>query len=252
LFMRITGVVALALFLSPSLGLRAAAEEGTGARALIDRAIAAAGGEARLGRFKAAEWTCKGTAHASTELTFTDHCFAQWPEQFRNESAFEAAGEKFERALILDSSQGWVKTGRSAVAMNDATRDEFRDKVHVLCLSATLLPLREKGVTLKALDEIQVDGRAAVGVSAAASGRPEVALYFDKEKSLLLKCERGVKDPLLGKVTEETYFSDYREAGGVQVARKVSVKRGGKPFLDWTVSDFRVRAKLDGGLFAAP
>lgn len=247
--MRITGVVALALLLSPAL---AAAAEDTAARALIDRAIAAAGGEAKLGKFKAAEWTCKGTAHAGKELTFTDHCFAQWPEQFRNESAVVAEGKKFERELVLDNARGWVKTGRSAVALNDAARDELRGKVHVLCLSATLLPLKEKGVTLKPLDEITIDGRAAAGVAASCAGRPDLSLYFDKEKGLLLKCERDVADPLLGKVTEETFFSDYRAADGVQVARKVSVRRGGKPFLDWTVSDFRVRTKLDRGLFAAP
>ncbi len=53
-------------------------------------------------------------------------------------------------------------------------------------------------------------------------------------------------------MSEETFFSDYHEVDGVQVARKVSVKRGGKPFLDWTVSDFQVRAKLDRALFAGP
>ena len=136
--------------------------------------------------------------------------------------------------------------------MNDDARDELRDKVHVLCLSATLLPLKDKGVTLKPLDEINIDGRAAEGVAATSSGRPELSLYFDKEKGLLLKCERTVNDPLLGKVTEETFFSDYHDVDGVQVAQKVSVKRGGKPFLDWTVADFRVREKLDRELFAAP
>ncbi len=247
--MRSTGIVAVALLLSAA-GHRAEAEDG--ARAVIDRAITAAGGAERLGRFKAAEWTCKGTAHASSELAFTDHCFAQWPEQFRTESAVEAAGRKFERALVLDGGRGWIKSEGSSVAMNDAARGELRDKVHALCLSATLLPLTEKGVTLKRLDEITVDGRAAAGVAASSEGKPELALYFDKDKGLLLKCERAVDDPLLGKVTEETFYSDYHEADGVQVARKVSVKRGGKPFLDWTVSDFRVRAKLDRGLFAAP
>jgi hypothetical protein len=250
--MRITGVVALALLLSPAFATWAAAEEAVAARALVERAIAATGGEARLGRFKAAEWTCKGTAHASTELAFTEHCFAQWPEQFRAESEIEARGEKLERELVLDGARGWVKTGGPAVALNDTARDELRDKVHVLCLSATLLPLLEKSVTLRPLDEITIDGRAAAGVSASSEGRPEVALYFDKEKGLLLKCARGVNDPLLGKVTEETFYTDYHEVDGVQVARKVSVKRGGKPFLDWTISDFRLRDKLDRGLFAAP
>src|SRR5581483_8395433 len=127
---------------------------------------AATGGEERLGRFKAAEWTCKGTAHASADLAFTDHCFAQWPEQFRNESAIEAAGQKFERALVLDGGRGWVRSEGSAVVMNDTARGELRDKVRLLCLSATLLPLKDKGVTLKPLDEITVAGRTAAGVAA--------------------------------------------------------------------------------------
>jgi hypothetical protein len=250
--MRTKGIVVFVLLFSSAFAGRAAAEQDTGARALVDRAIAAAGGEARLGRFKAAEWTCKGTAHASTDLTFTDRCFAHWPEQFRAESAVERTGEKIERALVLDGGRAWVKTDRAAVAMTDADRDELRDKVHVLCLSTTLLPLKDKGVTLKPLDEIKIDGRAAAGVSAVCPGRTDVAMYFDKEKGLLLKCERGVKDALLGSVTEETFFSDYHEVDGVQVAMKVSVKRGGKPFLDWTVSDFRIRARLDRDLFVAP
>jgi hypothetical protein len=250
--MRTTGIVTLALVLSSAAINRAPAEEAAGARALLDRAISAAGGETRLERFKAAEWTCKGTAHASTDLAFTEHCFAQWPEQFRNESVVEGGGQKLERALILDGSQGWIKVEKNAVVMNDAARDEFRDKVHVLRMSATLLPLKEKSVTLKPLDEIKIDGRAAVGLSAGCPGWPDLSLYFDKEKGLLLKCERTVKDPLLGKVSEETFFSDYHEVEGLQVAQKVSVRRGGKPFLDWAISDFRVRAKLDRALFAAP
>jgi hypothetical protein len=247
-----TGTVALALLLLPSLGRPAPAGERAEARDVIARAITAAGGEARLSRLKAAEWTCKGTAHASTALNFTDHYFAQWPEQFRHESAVEVGGQKFERFLVLDGTQGWLKSEGTRVALNDTARDELRDKVHVFRLAATLLPLKDKDVTLKTLDEVKIDGRAAAGVSVRFPGRPDLSLYFDKEKGLLLKCERTVNDALLGKVTEETFFSDYQEIDGIQVAKKVEVKRGGKAFIDWTVTDFRVRAKLDRGLFKAP
>ncbi len=247
--MRTTCLVALALLL---LGGAAPAGETTEARAVIDRAITAAGGEARLGRLKAAEWTCKGTAHASTALDFTERCFAQWPEQFRYESAVEVRGEKFQRALILNGARGWITSDGRTQDMGEVALAELRDKVHVLRLAVTLLPLKEKDVTLRPLDAVKVDGRAAIGVEASCDGRPDLRLYFDKEAGLLLKCERTVKDPLAGKVSEETFFSDYHEVDGVQVARKVSVKRGGKPFLDWTVSDFQVRAKLDRALFAGP
>jgi hypothetical protein len=251
--MRMKGIVALVVPLIFIIGRPAAAGEAADARAVIDRAITAVGGEAKLGRFKAAEWTCKGTAHAGTVLAFTDHCFVQWPEQFRHESAVEVRGEKLQRALILDGGHGWIKDDRGSAVMNDAARDELRDKVHVLHLAATLLPLTEKDVTLKPLDDVTIDGRAAAGVTATCAGRPELHLYFDKDKGLLVKCERTVKEPMTREnVTEETFFSDYHEVEGVQVARKVSVKRGGKPFLDWEVTDYRVRAKLDRGLFAAP
>jgi hypothetical protein len=233
-------------------GRPAGAEEAAEARAVIDRAIAAAGGEARLGRVKAAEWTCKGTAHASSDLAFTDHCFAQWPEQFRHESAIEVMGRKFRRALILDATKGWISEDRGTVDMNDAALSELREKVHLLRLAVTLLPLTEKDVTLQPIDGIKIDDRATVGVMAVCTGWPDLRLYFDGKTALLLKCERTVKDPLSGKVSEETFFSDYREADGVQVARKVSVKRDGKPFLDWTVTEFQVRAKLDRALFACP
>jgi hypothetical protein len=242
-----TGFAALSLSLFVAAGAPAA--DGTDARTIIDRAIRAAGGEAKLGRLKAAEWTCKGTAHASTALAFSEHWFAQWPGQVRHESAIEVMGQKFERALILDGDRGWIKDDKNTVAMTDATRDELRDKVHVLRLAATLLPLKEKSITLKALDEIKIDGRVALGVLATCAGRPDLSLYFDKKNGLLVKCERTVKDVLSGKVTEEVFFSDYQEVEGVQVAHKVAVKRGGKPFLDWTVTDFQVRAKLDRELF---
>jgi hypothetical protein len=250
--MRMTRTVALALAVVTLAGRPAPAEEAALARSVIDRAIEAAGGEARLARFKAAEWTCKGTGHASAVLDFTDHYFVQWPEQLRHESAIEVRGRKFERALILDGEQGWIRQDGATVPMNDAAVAELRDKLHVLRLAATLLPLKDKAVTLKPLDDVKIDGRHAAGVTASCEGRPDLNLYFDKDKGLLLKCERTVKDPLLGKVSEETFFDDYHEVAGVQVAHKVSVKRDGKPFVDWSVTDFQVRAKLDRELFGRP
>jgi hypothetical protein len=245
-----TRVVALALPLLLLAGRSLAAAEA--AQTVVDRAISATGGEARLARLKAAEWTCKGTAHASIDLPFTDHCFAQWPEQYRYESSIEAKGQKLERALIFNGEHGWIKQDGLSTVMNDSARDELRDKIHLLHLTATLLPLKDKGITLKPLAETKIDGHTAVGVTASSKGRPDLRLYFDKEKGLLLQCRRTVKDPLMGEVSEETSFSDYQEVEGVQVAHTVSVKRGGKPFLEWTITDFQVRAKLDRKLFAAP
>jgi hypothetical protein len=247
--MHTTGLAVLTLTVSVMAGRSASAEE---ARAVVERAITAAGGEARLTRLKAAEWTCQGTAHASTDLAFTDRCFAQWPEQYRAESTVEVHGQTFRRALILDSARGWIAHEGNSAGMNDAALTELRDKVHLLRVAATLLPLKEKGITLKPLDPVKIEDRPALGVSVSCAGRQDLRLYFDKEKGLLLKCERTVNDPFIGKVSEETFFSEYREADGVLVARKVSVKRDGKPFLDWTVTDFQVRAKLDRGLFVIP
>jgi hypothetical protein len=72
-------------------------------------------------------------------------------------------------------------------------------------------------------------------------------------------------DPKTGLVTKQTYvaggmgqplveesFSDYRSVDGVQINFSASVRVGGEPALERTVSDVTINSSLDPALFKRP
>jgi hypothetical protein len=85
-------------------------------------------------------------------------------------------------------------------------------------------------------------------------GHRDVNLYFDKENSLLVKIENRAISTEQGnkEVNQETYFSDYRDAGGVKVSHKVLITRDGDKFVEAEVSDFQSAGKLDDATFGKP
>ena len=62
-------------------------------------------------------------------------------------------------------------------------------------------------------------------------GKPAVTLYFDAATGLLVKSEMKVKDEFQNwkEVTDEVFFSDYKDEGGRKVYTKIRVVRDGKP-----------------------
>src|SRR5947208_1477821 len=80
----------------------------------------------------------------------------------------------------------------------------------------------------------KVNGKPAVGVRVSHKGHRDINLYFDKDKGLLLKIERTVKDLMAGgkESQEEVSYSDYKEVEGVQQPTKLVIKRDGKDYVD--------------------
>ena len=91
-----------------------------------------------------------------------------------------------------------------------------------------------------------------LGVRVTSKDRRYVNLYFDKETNLLIKTEKQVKDDAGKEVTEEEYFSDYKEEKGIKHALKFTVKRDGKLFVEGEVTGGQYEEKLDDSTFAKP
>src|SRR5262249_33308325 len=94
-----------------------------------------------------------------------------------------------------------------------------------------------KKFRLAPLGEVAVDGRPARGVKVSREGHRDVDLYFDREKSLLVKTQTRVKDDDGQEVTEETFLSDYKEAQGTNQAMKVVVQRDGELYVESEVPE---------------
>src|SRR5208282_5412821 len=72
------------------------------ARAIIAKAIKAAGGEAKLAKLKASTWKEKGTYYGMGDdgFPYTANYAIQWPGQFR----LEVEGVF---TIVLDGDKGW-------------------------------------------------------------------------------------------------------------------------------------------------
>lgn len=223
------------------------------ARALVDKGIQALGGEAKLAKFPAVTAKLKGTFHGLGQaMAFTGDVAQHGPDRQRFAIDLDMDGQKFRLVGVLNGDKGWLKFGDDTEELDkdelaQAQDDAYSDWV------ATLLPLKDKAYTLAPLGESKVEKRPALGVKVSHKGRRAISLYFDKETGLLVKSARRVVDDDTGQeVTEESFYSDYKEAQGIKYASKVVVQRDGKPYLEGETTEYQPAEKLDESLFAKP
>jgi hypothetical protein len=117
---------------------------------------------------------------------------------------------------------------------------------------ANVMPLKDKAFTLAPLGETKVDKTDAIGIKVSHKGYRDINLFFDKKTHLLLKSETRVKDDSGKEVTQEAYFSDYKDVEGIKHATKIVIKRDGAEFLEGETTDFKLVEKLDNSEFEKP
>src|SRR5438876_969142 len=108
-------------FLASGLVLAAAvtarAGDGAAARALVDKAVKAQGGEANLAKFPAVTAKIKGTFHGlGAAAAFTGEFASHGPDRSRFDITGEVDCEKFRLVHVLNGDRGWYK-------LNDDTEE---------------------------------------------------------------------------------------------------------------------------------
>jgi hypothetical protein len=222
------------------------------ARALVDRAVQAQGGEAKLAKLPASMAKLKGTFHGfGAAVAFTGEFAVQGHDRSRFDIAGEADGEKFHLIEVLAGNQGWAKFNDEIEELDKEGLAEAKEQAYAEWV-ATLVPLKDKMFILAPLGELRVDQRPALGVKVSSKGHRDIDLYFDKETGLLVKTATQVKDDNDQEVMEETYLSDYKEVQGTKQAMKLIIHRDGKLYLESEVTDLQLAEKLDDSVFAKP
>ena len=244
-------------FLVSALVLTAAvparADDGaTAARALVDKAVEAQGGYAKLAKLPAVTAKLKGTFHGFGQaVAFTGEFAAQGPDRSKFDIEAEAGGQKFRVVNVLNGDKGWTKFNDDTEELDKDDLAEAKEEAYGEWV-ATLVPLKDKAFTLALLGEVNIDKRPARGITVSSKGHRDVNLYFDKETGLLVKTETRVKDDGGQEVTEETFLGEYKEVQSTKQATKVTVKRDGKLYLEYEVTDYQLAEKLDDSVFAKP
>jgi hypothetical protein len=233
-------------------GAAARADDTEKARATVDQAIMAIGGEATASKYNAATSKLKGTIHIQDmDVPFEAEMSRQGTNQSRANIELEIAGQKVSFVQVFNKDKGWIK-------VNDMLMDLDKDKIAELTEGAhnqwlsTIVTLKDKSVTLALVGDAMVNDKPAVAIKASVKGRRDLTLFFDKATHFLVKTEGRVKDDDSGQeVTQETLLSGHT-GKEVKAAVKMIIKREGKKFLEAEISDIKMLEKLDESTFDKP
>jgi hypothetical protein len=195
----------------PPLGAKPADEEAEGSKdvpsadKILERYVEALGGSAALERVKTRE--SSGTLTGESGRTYLLHQVQRAPDRF----VMTFSGQNVQRATGFDGESAWQKWGSQAFVQQDiegvriARSGEFWVDTDV----QKRYPRRLVAGVEKVGDE------AAYVVRAGGPGNVSEVLYFSRTTGLLLRRVVLTKTAL-GRLPQETDFSDYREADGVK------------------------------------
>jgi hypothetical protein len=245
-------LLSVAFLLAATGMIGAGAGEDKAARALVEKAIQAHGGEAALTKLPAVEAKLKGKISLLGEATaFTGDFAADGPERQKVVIEGTLNGEKFRMIHVVNGAQAWLKTGDEATELTGDDFDEALKQAQSTWV-ATLIPLKDRAFKLTSLGEFRIQQRPVLGVRVAHKGQRDVQLFFDQQTGLLVKTKVRVKDESGEEITEESYLDDYRDVQGTKQATKLLIKHDGEMFMEAEVSDYQLSEKLDKKVFGKP
>ncbi len=214
---------------------------------IVEKAIKASGGEANWNKYKAMTWKEKGKYYGMGDgLPYTANNAAERPDKFK----MEIVGVFTQ---VVNGDKGWVKSGDMTKEMTKEQLAAAKENNYV-GLVTQLVPLKEKGYTLKAEKPVKIDDSLANVIVVSSKGHKDVTLYIDTKSNLLVKTQATVKSMEMdGKeVKQEMFFSKYKDIEGIQTPMKVIMKQDGKLYVEAEMMEVKMHEKLDNKVFAAP
>lgn len=223
------------------------------ARAIIERAIKAHGGEDVLARIHADRVKFKGTlVIRGHRVPFVDETTMQLPKCYKHVIEISDGAVKTTLVHIINGDKTYITVNGKTEKPDAAALAEIRNGME-LQRAARLLPLlKDKSYQLTALEEIKVNDRPAVGVRITGRGRKEMRLHFDKQVGLLVRGEMLLEDGKGQKMRRQYFFGNFKDMGGYKRYTKVRVYHDGKLIMEAEMLDAKILEKVDETEFAKP
>jgi len=241
-----------------AVGTPAPAGEREAALAIIDRAIAAQGGEQAL--VKAQTVLRRGTGNMfvfDKPVPFTDETLFHLPGQFRLTVTLGPDNQKTLVLVVVNGAKGWRSTGGAVVELSKDAVDEFREAGYLYWVGS-LVPLKkDTNFQLSLLPEIKVQDQPAVGVKVAHKDHESARLYFDKGTGMLVQMGHNIHEAGL-QVDKDFILSDYKAFDGVKLPTKQTELTKGKSdqkskkFIEVSFTSYQFPEKLDDSAFGKP
>src|SRR5262245_271699 len=232
-----------------------AGDDAADAKAIIVKAIKAAGLDKGTDKPFAETWKDKGTINLmGQKLDYLANWIYQSPDKYRFELSMEVMGQKID---VIQATDG-KKAFESVLGMKSDLEDEKLEHAQLEAYQFWIMSLnpllKDKGFKLKALGAKKIGDHETVGVQVDRQGKPDVKLYFSKDTGLLAKLDIKIKNELddWKEALDENFFEDYKDQDGRKVFTKLRVNRNGEPLLQSILSEGRRIAPVDLKRFQEP
>ena len=235
-------------------GLGPARADDSEAKAILDKAIKALGGEEKLTKASVHSWKAKGKRHAGAEQPEQEiQVTANGLDHFRREfNRREPNLPQLSLILVIAGDKGWQKNSKGLTELDAATLARFKQAFYLQVIPITLMPLREKGFKLEAAGAENVGDKPAVVLKVTAPDGKDFTLFFDKESGLPVKEVATMTSPAGRENSVESTFLDYKDMGGIKKATRIEMKINGEPSSEMEITEFKILDKVDPETFAEP
>ena len=223
--------------------------------AIIDKAIAAHGGEANLAKYPAQTATGTGKFYGLGEAIDFNLEVASHDKKFRYGMDMKVMNFDLKLTIVVNGVKGWEKVNDDVKEIGADELAEYKEQMHSNAV-VSLLPLKmDKDYKLSPIGEVKVDDQPAYGITVSKKGHRDVSLYFDKAKGHLVKSEFNIKDIKGGgdrEMPQTNFFYDYKEFQGIRQPTRLVTERDGKKFIEARLTDMQPAEKLDDATFERP
>ncbi len=224
----------------------------TAARNVIDEALTAKGGKAKLATIKALKMVANGsttygpqTMPVDTERTFVV------PDKIRIDATLMG---KVKVVIGVVGKTGWQvgpdpQSGKSVIADIGGADVAAIDFERWREPELLLLKAADPTSVLTPLPDETLDGKPQTVISLQSPFGVDLVLYIDKKTKLLTRISYSE-----GGNAESDDFSDYRDVGGIKIAfkRKSSGSGKGARSTDLIVKSVEIDPKVDSKIFEKP
>jgi hypothetical protein len=242
--------LSLVFFLGLCLANSGCADNEDEPKAIVEKAIRAAGGKNQLARINAFSAKFKMTFKEQKSVArYTADVSVQSFDQIR--IVMELGDKNKVETTVINGDKGSMKAETEPFVMPEKMVNEYKNRLYGLRLTYLLTPLLEKDVGIAALAEIRVNDRPAVGMIVTKKDRPDLKLYFDKATNLPAQLEFEIDAPG-GKKTVVCIFGDYEEVNGIKHFTKVTSKTGNELTVEAEFAEVKLLEKLDAKRFVLP
>jgi hypothetical protein len=228
------------------------ADDQADAKAVVDKALKAMGGEDKVAKFKSGTWKGKASAQeGGNEIVLTNEGTWQGTDRLRIDAEITVAGKTDKVMAVINGDKGWVKARDMVREAPDGELTMMKAALYALRMPQLLHDLKGKDFMLSNLGEVKVGDKPALGIRVSHKEHKDVSLFVDKETGLPAKSEVNITDPTGKELTIEYLFSEYKESDGVKNPMKIVIKADGKEIV-FELSEIKSKDKVEDSEFAKP